>query len=246
MPNYKLIIEYDGSHFYGWQVQPHLRTVQGELQRALEVLVRRPVTLHCAGRTDRGVHALAQVANFHTDGQIEEKPFLKSLNAITPPDIVIHALTQVGDSFHARFSARARQYIYFLSLKPLAVGRQYAFYVPEMLDVGAMQEATHCLLGEHHFDAFSKVTPEETHYLSHVEVAEWIQQDHRLGFRMRANRFLHHMVRWLVGTLIQVGRGKLTPAEFEAILESRDRRHVGFIAPAHGLFLEKVFYPEDE
>ena len=242
MTNYKLLLEYDGSDFFGWQVQPGLRTVQGELERAIEVLVKEKVNLICAGRTDRGVHALGQVANFKAAREMEPGVVLRALNAITPKDIVVRQVEVVEDDFHARFSAVARQYIYYLSLRPIAIGRHYAFYFPHVLDFERMKEASSHLLGEHNFEAFSKKMPEEKHYRCDVEAVEWVEEDHRIGFRIRANRFVHHMVRIILGTLLQVGRGILSVDQFKAILDQGDRRHPGFKAPPHGLFLEKIYY----
>ncbi len=245
MPNYKLILEYDGSHFHGWQVQPGLRTVQGELEAAIATLTGEKVRVNCAGRTDRGVHALGQVVNFQLQESWSPERMLVGLNGITGRDVAVIAAEVVPDSFHARFDALARQYVYQICLRPLAVGRQYRFYCKFPLDLQAMKEASQCLLGEHAFEAFSQKSPDEKHYLSRVERVEWEDHDGLLTFRIRANRFLHHMVRLIVGTLIQVGRGKLTPEEFAKILADRNRNHIGFAAPPHGLFLERVFYPDD-
>ncbi|MDQ7066050.1 MAG: tRNA pseudouridine(38-40) synthase TruA [candidate division KSB1 bacterium] len=242
MPNYRLLLEYDGSHFFGWQIQPGLRTVQGELEDAVQTLTKERVRIHCAGRTDRGVHALGQVANFKLQDYWQPEKIQHALNGITDKDIAVLNVELVPDEFHARFDARARQYIYFFSMRPVAVGRHYTFYCKFDLDLQAMRAAAEHLYGEHHFEAFSQKTPEEKHYLSHIELIEWERQGDRIGFRIRANRFLHNMVRIIMGTLIQVGRGKLTPDDFGNILAARSRDHIGFKAPAHGLFLEKVFY----
>lgn len=242
MPNYKLLIEYDGTDFYGWQYQPKLRTVQGELESAISTLTKEKISLLCAGRTDRGVHARGQVANFISPLDLDPALFRHSLNGITGKDIVVKEVTIAPDAFHARFDAKQRQYVYVLSLQPLAIGRQYAFYCKHQLDIEAMKQAADFLYGEHHFEAFAQKSPNEKHYLSKIDFIEWQQKDHQLAFRIRANRFLHNMVRNIVGTLIQVGRGKLTPEEFKNILDSRERKHLRFKAPPHGLFLEKVFY----
>ncbi len=242
MPNYKLLLEYDGSHFFGWQVQPGLRTVQGELEEAVHTLTKERVRIQCAGRTDRGVHALGQVANFRLNAEWPPEKIQHALNGITGKDIAVLQVDMVSDDFHARFDARARQYIYYLSLRPVAVGRQYTFFCKFDLDLDAMQEAAGHLYGEHHFEAFAQKDPDEQHYLSRIEDIEWIREGERIGFRIRANRFLHNMVRLIMGTLIQVGRGKISPQEFKNILASRSRDHIGFKAPAHGLFLEKVYY----
>ena len=245
MPNYKLITEYDGSKFWGWQVQPNLRTVQGELEKAFFLFSKEKIRIVCAGRTDRGVHALAQVANFKCVRPIDPVIAKRALNGITRNDVLVHDVQQVPDGFNARFDAVARQYIYKLSLRPRAIGRQYTYYCKFPLDVEAMQQASKCLLGEHSFEAFSRKSADEKHYLSHVEFVEWRQDGDRLVFRIRANRFVYGMVRMLVGSLVQVGRGVIPVVQFAEILASKSRDQPGFKAPAHGLFFEKAIYPKD-
>lgn len=242
MPNYKLVIEYDGTRFYGWQVQPAVRTVQGELQAALAQFLREPVQLSVAGRTDRGVHALAQVANFRATHSWAPERIRHAINGLTGNDVVIRDVTIVDNEFHARFDAKARQYKYVLTKRPLAIGRQYAAYIRHPLNLDLIRTATALLLGEHQFAAFSQKMPDEKHYLCNVELAEWMDEDDRLRFRIRANRFLHGMVRLLVGTLLQVGRDKLAVSEFERMLRSEKHGHPVVKAPAHGLFLEHIIY----
>ncbi|MDZ7290060.1 MAG: tRNA pseudouridine(38-40) synthase TruA [candidate division KSB1 bacterium] len=242
MFNYKLTLEYDGSKFYGWQVQPGMRTVQGEVERALQILFRETIRVNVAGRTDSGVHALGQVINFHSAVELPQENIPRSLNGILPHDVVVKKVELVPLDFHARFSALSRQYFYVLSRMPVAVGRHYAFFCKFPLTVEAMREAAQYFLGEHDFRAFCDTDTEDPHYLSHVEMIDWEDTGERIKLYIRANRFLRSMVRIIIGTLIDVGRGKLAPQQVKEILESRKRTEASFTAPPHGLFLEKVFY----
>ncbi len=243
MPNAKLILEYDGSKFYGWQFQPQLRTVQGEVERALEVLLREKVRVNVAGRTDTGVHACGQVINFKTEVEIPTANLPRSLNGILSRDVVVKHAEMVPPDFHARFDAMSRQYRYVLSRYPVAVGRGYAYFCKFPLDVPVMQQAAQCLLGEHNFRAFCSTATEDPHYLSRVEEFEWKDNGEKIMMRIRANRFLRGMVRIIVGTLIEVGRGRMAPEQVGAILQQQQRVAAGMTASPHGLFLEKVYYP---
>lgn len=243
MPNYKLLIEYDGTKFHGWQYQPRLRTVQGEIEDALATLLRKKVALVAAGRTDTGVHALGQVANFYTPEEILSLGgFLRSLNGLTGHDIAIKDIEVVPDTFNARFSARARQYAYQISVRPLAVGRQYVYVFTYPVNLELMRQASQMLLGEHRFEAFAPKIPGEKHYLCNVEYVEWHNEMPKLVFRIRANRFLHNMVRRVVGTLLLVGQGKMDLQLFAAMVEKQEKVNIAFSAPPHGLFLERVYY----
>ncbi len=240
--NYKLTLEYDGSKFYGWQVQPGMRTVQSEVERALKILFREVIRVNVAGRTDSGVHALGQVINFHSAIELPLKDIPRSLNGILAHDVAVKIVELAPSAFHARHSAVSRQYFYVLSRFPVAVGRHYAFFCKFPLEVAAMREASLHLLGEHDFRAFCDTSTEDPHYLSRVELIEWEDTGERIKLIIRANRFLRSMVRIIVGTMIDVGRGKLTPPQVKEILESRKRTEASFTAPPHGLFLDRVFY----
>ena len=244
--NLKLTLEYDGSRFYGWQLQPELRTVQGELERALEILLKEKIRVNVAGRTDTGVHAYGQVINFHTATEHIPETMPRSLNGILSHDVVVKRAEIARPDFHARYDALSRQYSYVLSRYPVAIGRQYAFFCKFHLDLEAMRQASQCLLGEHNFRAFCSTSTEDPHYLSRVEAIEWEDLGEKIVMRVRANRFLRSMVRIIMGTLIDVGRQKLAVDEVSRILESGQRTKAGFTAPPHSLFLEKVFYPENE
>ncbi len=243
MLNFKLTLEYDGSKFYGWQYQPQLRTVQSEVERALEVLLREKTHVNVAGRTDAGVHACGQVINFQTAAAIAPASLPRSLNGILSRDVVVKRAEIAPPHFHARFDALSRQYRYVLSRYPVAVGRGYAYFCKFPLALELMQQGARHLVGEHNFRAFCSSATEDPHYLSRVEAFEWRDSGEKISMRIRANRFLRGMVRIIVGTLIEVGRGRLAPEQVAVILERQQRVAAGMTAPPHGLFLEKVYYP---
>ena len=242
MSNIKLILEYDGSRFYGWQYQPKLRTVQGEVERALETFLREKIGVKVAGRTDAGVHAYGQVINFNTAVEVNPEKLPRSLNGILSRDVVVKRAEVVPDEFHARFDAVSRQYVYVLSRYPVAVGRGYAYFVKFPIDLEKVREASKHLEGEHNFRAFCHSGTEDPHYLCRVESIRWKNFDERIILRIRANRFLRNMVRVIVGTMINVGRGTLQPENVLEILKNQKRVIEAVTAPPHGLFLEKVFY----
>ncbi|MCA9730721.1 tRNA pseudouridine(38-40) synthase TruA [candidate division KSB1 bacterium] len=245
MPNYKLLIEYDGTDFHGWQFQPNLRTVQGELEKAATTFFREDIRLHPAGRTDSGVHARGMVANFKTDKQVSTERLKKALNGISGKDVVIHEVSIVNEEFNSRWSATGREYLYRISRVCSAIDRNFTYYVRDALDASMMNEAVHCLKGSHNFKAFSLAIPKEKHYLCRVEFAEWLEKGDEIYFRIKANRFLHGMVRILVGSSILVGKGMMTVEKFEQILQSQDSREAGYKAPPQGLCLMKVYYDND-
>ncbi len=246
MQNLKLTLEYDGTAYHGWQVQPGLPTIQGVLQDAVKRLTGEEVRIIGAGRTDAGVHALAQVANFRTGRAMATEVWERGLNSLLPPDIVVTGLGPVPDGFDARRSATAKTYRYsILSGRcPSALQRHFLLHVRDRLDITAMAEAATCLVGEHDFTAFRAADGEDSNAVRHMYEARLIAEGHRLDFVITGKGFLKHMIRIVVGTLLDVGRGKLTPAGFRHILDSQDRRRAGRTAPAHGLCLMHVSYAD--
>lgn len=242
MRNIKLVVEYDGSDFSGWQFQPNAVTVQGELERSLAQLTQSQVKLTAAGRTDAGVHALGQVANFHTNSRLSAEIIRRGGNALLVRSIRILDAQDVSDSFSARFSAKARTYRYVIAKRVRAVGRMYAWYCPYKLNVDFMQRACEFILGENDFQAFCQTGAQLDHYRCNVMSAAWIEKDDDLVFEITANRFVHNMVRILVGTFVEMGRGKRKSEEMTTVLESGDRRMAGPTVPALGLFLVAVEY----
>jgi tRNA pseudouridine38-40 synthase len=238
----KLTIEYDGTDFSGWQVQPGRRTIQGEIEKALSVVTGLPVGIVGSGRTDSGVHALGQVASFHADWPHPAEVFCKALNASLPRDIRILKAEKAAEGFNARRDARRRTYRYVLRKTTRAVARNYGWCPPFLFDLEPMRRASELLIGEHDFKSFSKNDCGLLDHSSRVFDVRWIETEDDIRFEIAAERFFHHMIRTLVGTLLDVGRGRLTPETFEKILLAADRREAGNTIPARGLFLLSVDY----
>jgi tRNA pseudouridine38-40 synthase len=248
MRNLKLTIAYDGTDFAGWQVQPDALTIQGTLALAIGRLTGEKVLPQGSGRTDAGVHALAQVATFQTDSVIPSANFMVALNDILPASIRVMAVQEVSQEFHPRKSAHAKTYryrIYRNAICPPFLWR-YVWHYPYPLDVGAMSEAAPQFEGEHDFTSFAAVDPERgREALSNVRrvfSSKFCLEQSELIYEVRGNGFLHHMVRNLVGTLLLVGKGALKPTELTRILEAKDRSAAGATAPARGLYLVNVEY----
>jgi tRNA pseudouridine38-40 synthase len=246
MRNIRLTLSYDGTDFSGWQLQPDTRTVQGAVEEALAVILAGPVRIGGAGRTDAGVHALGQAANFRTASRIECRALNRGLNALLPPDVRVLSVDEVPDSFDARRSAVLRVYRYCiytgLVMSPF-LGR-YAWHIPALLDADLMNRAGSRLVGTHDFASFASVGDETTSTVR--EVVSFIVEETGgavIQIEIAANAFLRHMVRSIVGTIVEVGRGKMGAEEFNEIIEARDRARAGVTAPPQGLFLVEVRYP---
>ncbi len=242
MRNVKLLVEYDGTEFVGWQVQPNGRSVQGVLEETLRQILGETVHVIGAGRTDSGVHARGQVANFHTESSLDLSSLHAALNSLLPEDVVVLAAEVVDPSFHARYDARERVYRYYISRTQTALARQFTWFVKYELDVGAMNEAARRIVGEQEFTTFCKADPERDNARVNVMFAHWHVSGTQLTFEIRANRFLRGMVRSLVGSMVDVGRGYITVNEFIESFEKEERSGAGMSAPAKGLFLEGVKY----
>jgi tRNA pseudouridine38-40 synthase len=240
----KLTVAYDGTEFVGWQRQGRGISVQGLIEEALSAIDGAPVTLHGAGRTDSGVHALGQVATARVTSPIGDTRLARALNAHLPESIRITELSTVPDDFHARFSAVSKAYEYRIwnakTLPPFI--RLYAWHVMEPLDVAAMREGTRAIVGEHDFAAFRSARSVNHTTVRAITAAGWKTDGAALTFEIEGKGFLRYMVRSLVGTLVEIGRGARPPADMAALLASRDRSAAGRTAPALGLFLVKVDY----
>jgi len=236
-------ISYDGTAYHGWQVQPNGHSVQAELQRCLSTLLREEIAVTGAGRTDAGVHARCMVAHFDFEQPIDEGQLTYKLNRILPRDISVQKVWEVPNDLHARFSAVSRTYHYYIHTQKDPFLRSYSCELHYSLDFAKMNEAAACLLQYEDFGAFCKSHTDVKTTLCQVTQARWVQQSsYSWYFEISANRFLRNMVRAVVGTLIDVGRGRLTVDDFCKVVEGKKRTDAGESMPAHALFLEDVSY----
>jgi tRNA pseudouridine38-40 synthase len=242
VPHYRIQLEYDGTEFHGWQIQPGQRTVQGELVAVLSRFDGAPVHVVGAGRTDAGVHALGQVASFTLRRDWDPERLRRALDADLPPDMRVPSAAIVPPEFSARASATWRHYRYQMLRRPSALGRRTHYVLPYAVDAGAMREAAAQLLGEHDFTAFARAHPDVDPHCTVLETQVTATAE-RVDFEIRAQRFLHNMVRRLSGVLVEVGRGRLRPQDVTDILVTRDVQRGGPCLPAQGLFLIAVGYP---
>jgi len=242
--NIKLTVEYDGTNYCGWQVQTNGESIQAVLERAISTLLGKPTRITGSGRTDAGVHALGQVANFFGDKEIKPYRIRRALNALTPDDIAIKNVEIVPDAFDARRDGRSRVYTYHILNRPTASPfyLNRAWHLHEALNAAAMSVATACLVGKHDFSSFRAAGCEAAHPVRELYCARLDQRGELLVYTVEATAFLRHMMRNIVGTLVEVGRGLRTPQSFSELLEARDRTKAGPTAPPHGLYLVEVKY----
>jgi tRNA pseudouridine38-40 synthase len=240
-------VEYDGSAYHGWQRQPHCNSVQETLQAALGRIANEPVELTCAGRTDAGVHARAQVAHFDSSAQRSARGWLFGVNSLLPPSINLRWVQPVTDQFHARYAARRRSYRYLVLNRPtrsaLAAGRALVVY--PRLDAALMQTAAEALIGEHDFSAFRAAECQARSPVRTIEALSVLRRGDWISIEVTANAFLQHMVRNIVGTLLAVGRGEAGTQRTREQLESRQRSTGEATAAAHGLYFWRVEYPSE-
>lgn len=243
--NYKLIIEYDGGNYHGWQRQPDCRTIQAEIETAIRTLTGRNVRLIGSGRTDTGVHARGQTANFSCDTRLSPTQLQNGLNALLPADIVIHACEPAAEQFHARYDAISKIYRYRILNRqvPPALERHEQWWIRSPLDAVAMQAAAQYLVGRHDFKSFEAAGSPRSSTVRHVMAAVVLcPSPDRIVLEIEADGFLRCMVRNVVGTLVEVGRGKIEPAEIKRIIAARDRSRAAVTAPPQGLCLLRVIY----
>jgi len=245
----RLDLDYEGTRFHGWQVQPGVRTVQGTLEEVFLRVTGETVRMVAAGRTDAGVHARGQVAHVLTDSRLDERALLMAMNSLLPPDVVVKTLRDALPTFHARKCALEKRYEYWIWNDPLpsVFGRRFAWHIKGPLDVDAMRAAAQVLPGTRDFSSFqASGSPEGCNPVRTVRCVEVrTPAAGTLHIVVEGVSFLRHMVRILVGTLVEVGRGRMVVPDMEAVLQARDRRVAGRTAPAAGLFLMKVCYPEE-
>jgi tRNA pseudouridine38-40 synthase len=246
----QLVLHYDGSAFAGWQRQPDERTVQGELESRLARLCGGPTAALGAGRTDAGVHARGQAAGVRVPDKWDAAALRRALNALLPRDIWVAAAHEMRPEFHARFSATARRYSYYIgtdegAMSPFRRGTEWAYV--RQIDRGALDAAAEALVGEHSFIAFAVrgTAPASDSHRCRVHLARWLDRDGGLAFEIEANRFLHHMVRFLVGTMLDIASGRRDAHTLARLLDASDNDEVSPPAPPHALFLDRVEYPCD-
>jgi len=240
---YQLTIQYDGSDFHGWQVQAQGRTVQGDIQNALRAIYpEEKITLIGSGRTDAGVHALAQVAHVELPARLSPFEVRQALNGNLKRDVRIDSAVEADNDFHARFSAKAREYEYYLVKSYSTITRKYAAELQWDINPNLLIDCANILQGENDFTSFCKATAEVENKICTIYKAEWEDMGEKYIFRIRANRFLQHMVRYLVGTMLEVARGRYEVRDFKDLMDGIQTEAVVVRAPAQGLFLKKVYY----
>lgn len=245
MNNYKLTLQYDGGRYKGWQrLGDDDNTIQGKLEKVLSQLLEKESEIIGCSRTDAGVHALGQVANFKTDKELALEYVKEYFNRYLPKDISITEVVLEDASFHARYKAKDKTYLYRIWNKEYSnpFMRKYSMHIPEKLDIYAMKEASKHFLGEHDFTAFSNAKSKKKSMVREIYGLELTEKEEFIEIRIKGNSFLYNMVRWMVGTLVEVGLGKINPAEIPSIIAGKDRSTTGNMAEACGLFLEKITY----
>lgn len=240
---YFLEIAYKGTNYHGWQIQTNAKSVQEEIQDKLKILLREEISIMGSGRTDTGVHAKQQFAHFDTEKPLSEKDFLRRINSLLPKDIAILNYFLVDKEAHARFDATKRSYEYHIYQEKNPFLQEQCYFDTRPYDIELMNLAANILLKYEDFQCFSKVHTEVNHFLCDILKAEWKNEGKNLRFYISANRFLRGMVRTIVGTLLDVGLGNMSLADFEKIIQSKDRKKAGRAVPPEGLFLTEVYYP---
>jgi tRNA pseudouridine38-40 synthase len=242
MPNFKLIVEYDGSGFSGWQVQPELRTVQGVIEAALRKHLGYEIKITGAGRTDAGVHAIDQCANFQADIDWGADAVRKALNGVLPDDIVVKSCEEVADDFNARFSARSRHYVYRIYNERSSIRRHFFSCYEGDINYDLLQTMASYIFGEHDFGSFCVKKSQRDSNLCTVRKSYWTNDGKEFTFQIISNRFLHGMVRSLVGTMLKVNAGSLELEEFKDLIDNPERSEKILTAPANGLYLVEIRY----
>jgi tRNA pseudouridine38-40 synthase len=240
---YFIELAYNGKEFFGWQKQPKQISVQEVIEKALSTLLRTPIAITGAGRTDTGVHAKKMFAHFDFDGELNSD-LVHRMNAFLPKDIVIYQIYSVSPEAHARFDATERTYHYFVQMGKDAFNFDSSWQVRFDLDIDKMNQAAQNLVGTKDFSSFAKIHTDVKTHICTVKFAEWIRCGNELRFTITADRFLRNMVRAIVGTLVDVGKGKISLEDFNKIIEQKDRSFASGSAPAQGLYLVDVVYPE--
>jgi len=239
---YFIELAYKGTHYHGWQYQPDARSVQETVNKALTILLKKEIDVVGAGRTDTGVHAKQMFAHFDWDEELESTVLVHKLNSFLPKDIVIHSLIKVASDAHARFDATKRTYEYHIHTYKDAFETEGSWLYPTSLDLNRMNAACQLMFNYTDFECFSKTHTDVRTFNCILYEAHWKQEGTKIIFTIAADRFLRNMVRAIVGTMINIGVGKINLGDFEKIIESKDRSQAGFSVPAHGLYLTRIEY----
>ncbi|TJX67799.1 tRNA pseudouridine(38-40) synthase TruA [Soehngenia saccharolytica] len=245
MRNIKMVLEYDGSKYQGWQKLGNTEnTIQEKIEKTIKMIINEDITLIGSGRTDAGVHAKGQVANFKTNSEIELNDFLYYLNVYLPKDIRVKDMREASERFHARYNVKKKYYVYYVYNDTFQSPfyRKYSYHVPEKLNVENMNEASKLLIGTHDFRAFTSVKSKKKSTIKTIESIKINNSTPIISIEYTADGFLYNMVRILTGTLIEIGKGARDINSIYSLFDSKNRADAGFTAPAHGLFLEKVIY----
>ncbi|WP_298536294.1 tRNA pseudouridine(38-40) synthase TruA [uncultured Algibacter sp.] len=242
---YFIELAYNGKLYHGWQNQPNAISVQEVIENALSTILNETVSVMGAGRTDAGVHASQMFAHFDTDINLSQSNLVFKLNSFLPSDIAIQEIFNVKPEAHTRFDALSRTYVYRIGLVKNVFNFENTYFVKQNLDVNKMNEAAKILFEYKDFQCFSKSNTDVKTYYCDIMKAEWFFKADELHFEIKANRFLRNMVRAIVGTMINIGLGKIKVEELHQIIQSKSRSEAGFSVPAHGLYLTKIEYPEE-
>jgi tRNA pseudouridine38-40 synthase len=240
--NYKLTIQYDGTNYHGWQFQREKPTIQDTITNVIQTLIKEKINLNGAGRTDSGVHALGQVANFRCEQKLDLYKFTYSLNSILPKDIAVKEIIEVDEGFHARFDAKRRIYFYLINNTKSPFYNRYSYFYTKKISIEKLNELSKCLIGNFDFSSFARKTSEETNNFCTIYEAKWKSTKGLTLFKIEADRYLHGMVRAITGTLLEFEKDNLPAEELSKILQDKDRESAGISIPAKGLFLFKVKY----
>ncbi len=245
MRNIRLLLQYEGTKYQGWQRQTSSdNTIQGKLEKLLARMCGETIEIQASGRTDAGVHAVGQVANFHTSSEMSVEEMQTYINTYLPEDIAVVHIAEAAPRFHSRLNATGKCYCYRVinSTLPNVFWRRYALEVPDRLDIDAIKQAASLLLGEHDFKSFTSAKKGKKSTVRRIDTISIEQEEDLLTFTFEGNGFLHHMVRILMGTLLEVGMGKRNPESMTEVLEAKNRECAGYLVPAKGLMLMKVYY----
>lgn len=239
---YKIIFSYDGSEYFGYAKQPNKKTIQGELEGVLQTIFQKDINISASGRTDKGVHALNQVAHFDIDKEIDESKIIVSLNKLLPTDIHIKSLEKVDNEFHARFSAKGKIYEYVLNLGEYNPLKRNFEYNIRNIDVEKMKEASKKFIGSHSFMNFTSKEDDEENYIRMIESIDFIHEGDILKIDFKGNGFMKYQVRKMVGVLLEIGKGKISSEYIDEFMALNERNIVTFTAPPQGLYLKEVIY----